>query len=68
MFWFSTMSILALQLTQPPICWVVGALSLGIKQLWGEADLSSPSSAEVELAWSYTSSPSYIIMLWCLIK
>jgi len=33
-----------------------------------EADQSSPSSAEVKNAWSYTSSPHYASMAWCLIK
>jgi len=43
---------------QPPIQWVIGALPPGIKQLVHEANHSSPSSAEVKNAWSYTSSPS----------
>jgi hypothetical protein len=34
--------------TQPPIQWVPGALSLGIKRPRREADHSSPSSAEVK--------------------
>jgi hypothetical protein len=33
---------------QPPIQWVPGALSLGIKRLGREADHSLPSSAEVK--------------------
>jgi hypothetical protein len=40
---------------QPPIKWVRGALSLGIKQPGREADHSLPSSVEVKNAWSYTS-------------
>jgi hypothetical protein len=47
----------ALGATQLPIQWVPGALSLGVKQLWHEADHSPPSSAEVENAWSYISIP-----------
>jgi len=43
--------------TQPPIQWVVGALSLGVKQPGREADHSPPSSAEVENAWSYIPIP-----------
>jgi hypothetical protein len=27
-----------------------------------------PSSAEVKNAWSYTSSPKYVFMAWCLVK
>jgi hypothetical protein len=34
--------------TQPPIKWVPGALSLGIKRQGREANHSSPSNAEVE--------------------
>jgi hypothetical protein len=41
--------------TQPPIQWVPGALSLGVKRPGREADHSPPSSAEVKNAWSYTS-------------
>jgi hypothetical protein len=42
---------------QPPIQWVPGALSLGVKRPRREADHSPPSSAEVKNAWSYTSTP-----------
>jgi hypothetical protein len=34
--------------TQPPIQWVPGALSLGVKRKGREADHSPPSSAEVK--------------------
>jgi hypothetical protein len=43
------------KITQPPIQWVPGTLSLGVKRPGREADHSPPSSAEVENAWSYTS-------------
>jgi hypothetical protein len=33
---------------QPPIQWVAGALSMGVKQPGREADNSPPSSAEVK--------------------
>jgi len=33
-----------------------------------EADHSPPSSAEVKNAWSYTSTPPYVFMAWCLVK
>jgi len=42
---------------QPPIQWVPGALSLGVKQLGHDADHSPPSSTEVKNAWCYTSTP-----------
>jgi hypothetical protein len=54
--------------TQPPIQWVLGALSLGVKWLGCEADLSPPSIAKVKNAQSYTSTPQYDFMAWCLIK
>jgi hypothetical protein len=41
----------------PPIQWVPGALSLGVKWPGREADHSFPSRAEVKNAWSYTSTP-----------
>jgi hypothetical protein len=56
-FLFTTASTLVLGTTQPPIQWVTGALSLGIKRPGREAHNSSPSSTEVKNAWSYTSTP-----------
>jgi hypothetical protein len=35
--------------------WVPGVLSMGVKRPWRESDHSSPSSAEVKNAWTYTS-------------
>jgi hypothetical protein len=67
-FLFTTMSRMALGPTQPPIQWVTGALSLGIKQLGHEADHSPPSSAKIKNVWSYTCTPQYIFMVWCLVK
>jgi hypothetical protein len=34
----------------------------------GKADYSPPPSAEVKNAWSYTSTPQYVFMAWCLVK
>jgi hypothetical protein len=56
-FLFTTVSRTALGPTQPPMQWVPGALSLGVKRPEREADHSPPSSAEVKNAWSYTSTP-----------
>jgi hypothetical protein len=47
-FLFTTSSWQALGLSQPPIQWLPGALSLGVKRSVREADHSPPSSAEVE--------------------
>jgi len=49
-FLFTTVSRMALGSTQPPIQWVPGAPSLGVKQPWCEADHSPPSSAKVKNA------------------
>jgi hypothetical protein len=51
------MSRTSLGPTEPPIQWVPGAPSLGVKRTGHEADHSSPYSAEVKNAWSYTSTP-----------
>jgi len=48
----TTMSRLALGPTQPPIQWVPGALSMGVKQPGHKADHSPLSSAEVKNVWS----------------
>jgi len=53
--------------TQPPIQWVHGDLSPGLKRPGREADHSPPSIAEVENAWSYTSTYS-CLMPRCLVK
>jgi hypothetical protein len=68
-FLFTTASRPALEPTQPPIQWVLGALSLGVKRPGREADHSPPSTVEVENAWS--SIPSllqYTSMAWCSVK
>jgi hypothetical protein len=50
-FLFTTASRPALGSAQPPIQWVPGALSLGIRRLGSEANHSPPSSVEVKDAW-----------------
>jgi hypothetical protein len=47
-FLFSTVSRLALGPTQPPIQWVLGAISLGVKWPEHEADHSTPTSSKVK--------------------
>jgi hypothetical protein len=49
-FLFTTAFRPALGLTQPPVQWVQGALSLGVKRPGREADHSPPSSANT-LSW-----------------
>jgi hypothetical protein len=53
--------------TQPPIQWVPGVLSPGIKRPGHEAD-HPPPTAEVKNAWSYTYIPQYVPMACCLVK
>jgi hypothetical protein len=54
-----TASRTALRPTQPPIQWVPGALSLGVRRPGREADHSPPSSAEVkERVEQYLHSPN----------
>jgi hypothetical protein len=67
-FLFTTASRTALGPTQPPIQWVPGVPSLEVKRPGREADHSPTSSAEVKNAWSYTSTPLYVFMAWCLVK
>jgi hypothetical protein len=57
-FLFTTTSRTVLGPTQPPIQWVPGVLSLGVKWRWREADHCPSSSAEVKNDWSYTCTPS----------
>jgi hypothetical protein len=61
-FLFSTSSRPALGPTQPPIQWVPGHLSPGVKGPGREADYSPPTSAEVKKMWIYTSTPPYTFM------
>jgi hypothetical protein len=67
-FLFTTASRMALKPTQPPIQWIPGALSLGIKRPGRETGHSPPFSAEVKNAWSYTFIPIYVFMALCLVK
>jgi hypothetical protein len=57
-FLLTTASRQALDPTHPPIQWVPGVLSLGVKLLGREADHSPPFTAEFKNAWNYTSIPS----------
>jgi hypothetical protein len=67
-FLFATPSRPALGLTQPPIQWVLGVLSPGVKQPGHKDDCSPPSSTKVKNMWSYTSTPQYVFMARYLIK
>jgi hypothetical protein len=62
-FLFSTSSRPALGPTKPPIKWVLGVLSPGVKQQGCEVYHSPPTSAKVKKIWIYTSTPPYAFML-----
>jgi hypothetical protein len=55
-FLFDTASRNALGPTQPPIQWIPGALSLGVKRPGREADNFLHLAPRSKNAWSYTSS------------
>jgi hypothetical protein len=67
-FLFTTVSRTVLGPTHRPIQWVPGSLSLAMKRPVCEANHSPSSSAEVKNAWSYTATPQYVFMAWCLVK
>jgi hypothetical protein len=67
-FLLATASRPALGPTQPRIICILGAFSSEVKRPGCEADHPPPSSAEVKNAWHYTSTPTYVLMAWCLIK
>jgi hypothetical protein len=62
-FHLATVSRLAFGLTHPPIQWIAE-----VKRPGREADHSPPSSAEAKNAWSYTSTPQYVILAQYFIK
>jgi hypothetical protein len=51
--------VICIQPTQPPIQWVPGSHSPGVKRPEREANHSPPTSAEVKKMWIYTSTPPY---------
>jgi hypothetical protein len=65
---YTTASKPALGPTQPPIQWVPGALSLGVKRQGREADHSPPSNVEVNMRGAILPLPQYAIMVWCSVK
>jgi len=45
-----------------------GVSSLGVKRLERDTDHLHPSSAEVKNVWSYTCTPPYVYLAWCIVK
>jgi hypothetical protein len=68
LFLFATAFRPLLGPTQPPVERVPAAFSSRIKWQGREADHSPQCSVEINNAWSYTSTPSYIFRAWCLVK
>jgi hypothetical protein len=62
-FLVSKLSRPALGPTQPPIQWVAGAVSPGVKWQGHKADHSPPASAKVKKMWIYTSTPLYTFVV-----
>jgi hypothetical protein len=56
-FHFSISSRPTLGSTKPPVQWVLGAPSPGVKRQGREADYSPATSANVKKTWIYTSTP-----------
>jgi hypothetical protein len=67
-FLFSTASRPALGPTQPPIKWVPGALSSGIKRPGREADHLPPLLMPRSRMRGAIPPPQYVFMAWCLVK
>jgi hypothetical protein len=57
----------ALEVIQSATQWVVGSIYLEVKRPGFESDHSPACSGEVNDAWSYTSTPPYVFIAWCLI-
>jgi len=68
-FLFTTTSRMALRPTQPPIQWVPGALSLGVKWPECEADTHLHLVPRSRVRRAIPTLPQYaFIMAWCSIK
>jgi hypothetical protein len=53
---------------QRPIQWLLGAIRSKVRAAKASTYNSPTSSADVNYAWSYTTTPSYFFMVWCIIK
>jgi hypothetical protein len=66
-FLFTTATRTALGPTQPPIQWVTGALSLGVKRPGREADHSISCRGQ-RMSGAIPRLPQYVFMAWCSVK
>jgi hypothetical protein len=64
---FATASIQILGPIQSFINFVLWVFYPGVKQPGHEDDHSPPSTAQVKKMWSYSSTPPYVFMAFCLI-
>jgi len=64
----TTTSRPALGPSQLPMQWVPGVVSQELNRPGREAYHSRPSTAEVQNAWIYTSTPQYAFIAWCSVK
>jgi hypothetical protein len=67
-FFISTSSRPVLEPIHLSIQWVPVVLSLGVKRRRRDADHSPPSSADIKNTFTYTSTPTYVFMAYCLIS
>jgi hypothetical protein len=78
--YYKQLHIVAYTVKFSQICWNIfithpasypmdtGVPTLGVKRPKREANHSPPSRAEIKNGWSYTSTPPYVCIAWCLIK
>jgi hypothetical protein len=67
-FLFTTASRTALGPTQPPIQWVTGALSLGVKRPGVKLTTHLHLVPRSKNEWNYTSTTQYALMVWLSVK
>jgi hypothetical protein len=67
-FLFTITSKMALGSTQPPIQWVTGAPSLGVKRPGVKLTTHLHLVPRSKNEWSYTSIPQYAFMAWCSVE
>jgi hypothetical protein len=67
-FFFTTASRTALGPTQPPIEWVPGDFSLGVKRPGREADHHFYLVPKPGMRGAIPSLPQYAFMAWCSVK
>jgi hypothetical protein len=67
-FSFPAASTSTLEPSQPPTQWLVKNFSQGTKQQGVKLTSPATISVETKTQWSYTSTPLYAFIVWCLTK